>query len=142
MSLRALYLSSGHNYFGHHGQPAGEHPMLAGEMIECVAGRGLLGDRFFDYRPDYKGQITLFSFEVLEELRSELRRPALPEHEDHEPSGPAKQEQCDEAQNHGIRRNAASTAPGEVAATGRFCRAVYTLLTIKREVPREGLFIR
>lgn len=27
-----------------------------------------MGDRFFDYKPDYKGQITLFSMEVFEAL--------------------------------------------------------------------------
>ena len=37
-------------------------------MIECVAGRGLLGDRYFDFKDDYKGQITFFSLEVFDEL--------------------------------------------------------------------------
>lgn len=63
-----LYLSPGHNYFGHHGQAAGEHPLLAVPEVECVAGRGLRGDRFFDYKPDYKGQVTFFAAEVHDEL--------------------------------------------------------------------------
>jgi len=70
-----LFISPGHNFFGHHGQPAGEHPTLSVEEIECVAGRGIRGDRFFDYKPDYKGQITFFSMEVLEALRCELGLP-------------------------------------------------------------------
>ena len=37
-------------------------------MIECVAGHGIRGDRFFDYKEDYKGQITFFSLEVFDEL--------------------------------------------------------------------------
>jgi MOSC domain-containing protein YiiM len=37
-------------------------------MIECAAGHGIHGDRFFDYRADYKGQITFFSLEVFNEL--------------------------------------------------------------------------
>ena len=41
-------------------------------MVECVAGHGLRGDRFFDYKPDYKGQVTLFAAEVFEALRTEL----------------------------------------------------------------------
>ena len=76
-----LYLSPGHNYFGHHGKPADEHPILAVPEIECVAGRGLRGDRFFDYKPDYKGQITFFAGEIHDELcRSSLLPPgaALP----------------------------------------------------------------
>jgi MOSC domain-containing protein YiiM len=76
-----LYLSPGHNYFGHHGKPADEHPVVAVAEVECVAGRGLRGDRFFDYKPDYKGQITFFAAEVYDELCATLlvpgaRRPA------------------------------------------------------------------
>jgi MOSC domain-containing protein YiiM len=67
-----LFISPGHNYFGHHGQPPGEYPLLEVNQVECVAGRGLRGDRFFDYKDDYKGQITFFAWEVLEELWREL----------------------------------------------------------------------
>lgn len=59
--------------------PAGEHPVNEVESIECVAGRGIVGDRFFDHRADYKGPITLFSLETFEALRTELGAPdALP----------------------------------------------------------------
>ncbi len=70
-----LFISPGHNYFGHHGQSAGEYPLLEVEQLVCVAGRGLQGDRFFDFKEDYKGQITFFSMEVLEALRRELNLP-------------------------------------------------------------------
>jgi len=70
-----LFVSPGHNYFGHHGQPAGEHPILPVESIECVAGRGIRGDRFFDYKENYKGQITFFSVELFDALRRELNLP-------------------------------------------------------------------
>lgn len=70
-----LFISPGHNFFGHHGQPAGGNPIVAVEQIECVAGRGIRGDRFFDYRENYKGQITFFAMEVLEKLRCELNLP-------------------------------------------------------------------
>lgn len=36
--------------------------------IECVAGHGIRGDRFFDHKEDYNGQITLFSLEIFESL--------------------------------------------------------------------------
>ena len=78
--IEYLFISPGHNFFGHHGQPAGEHPIVAAEKIECVAGRGIRGDRFFDYKENYKGQITFFAMEVLEALRDELNLPdAQPE---------------------------------------------------------------
>lgn len=63
-----LYLSPGHNFFGHHGLQAGKHPIIAVPEIECVAGHGIRGDRFFDFKPDYKGQITFFSGEIYDEL--------------------------------------------------------------------------
>lgn len=41
--------------------------------MECVAGRGLRGDRFFDFKEDYKGQITFFSQEVFSALCDQLK---------------------------------------------------------------------
>ncbi len=72
MHLRHLYLSPGHNYFGHHGEPAGQHPTLEVETVECVAGQGLRGDRFFGFKTDYAGQVTFFAQEVFERLQHEL----------------------------------------------------------------------
>jgi MOSC domain-containing protein YiiM len=72
ISIKHLYISPGHNFFGHHGQPAGTNPLQESAAIECVAGRGVRGDRFFDYKEDYKGQITFFSSEVFERLCHEL----------------------------------------------------------------------
>lgn len=70
--IEHLYLSPGHNYFGHHGLPPDEHAMIEVDKVECVAGRGLRGDRFFDYKPDYKGQITFFAGELYDELSAFL----------------------------------------------------------------------
>ncbi|MEK7707866.1 MAG: molybdenum cofactor biosysynthesis protein [Verrucomicrobiota bacterium] len=78
--IEHLFISPGHNFYGHHDQPPGEHPILAVDQVECVAGHGLRGDRFFDYKDSYKGQITFFSMEVFEALRRELNLPeALPQ---------------------------------------------------------------
>ncbi len=70
--IRHLFISPGHNYFGHHDQPPGAHPLIEVEEIECVAGRGLMHDRFFNFKHDYKGQITFFAWEVLERMRTEI----------------------------------------------------------------------
>lgn len=70
--VHQLFISAGHNFVGHHGQAAGKNPVLAVNQVDCVAGRGLRGDRFFDYKENYKGQITFFSLEVFEALRREL----------------------------------------------------------------------
>lgn len=64
MRVEAIYLSPGHNFFGHYGRAAGTNPTLAVREAECVAGMGLRGDRFFGFKPDYRGQITFFAQEV------------------------------------------------------------------------------
>ena len=63
-----LYISSGHNFFGHDGREPDNYPAMEVPSIECVAGHGIRGDRFFDYKDDYKGQITFFSLDVFDEL--------------------------------------------------------------------------
>ncbi len=81
MIVRGLFISPGHNFFGHHGQEAGKNPLLEVDDLECVAGRGIRGDRFFDYKEDYKGQITFFSSEVFAEvcrtLNADEKSPAV-----------------------------------------------------------------
>jgi len=67
-----LYISPGHNFFGHHGREPDNYPTIEVPSVECVAGHGIRGDRFFDYRSDYKGQVTFFSLEVFDELRQTL----------------------------------------------------------------------
>jgi MOSC domain-containing protein YiiM len=68
MLIRQIFISPGHNYFGHHGRPPDDYPLVEVQRIECVAGHGIRGDRFYDYRDNYKGQITFFSSEVFEKL--------------------------------------------------------------------------
>ena len=70
--IKHLFISSGHNFFGHHGQPPGGHPMEARETISCLAGRGIEGDRFFDFKAGYKGQITFFANETYEQICAEF----------------------------------------------------------------------
>ena len=68
ITIRRLFISPGHNFFGHYGEEAGKNPLHGVDEIECVAGRGVRGDRFFDYKQDYKGQITFFAQEVFEDV--------------------------------------------------------------------------
>ena len=73
MRVRRLFISPGHNFFGHHEQPAGNHPTVEVAEAECVAGRGLKGDRFFDFKENYKGQVTFFSADVFSAMCRELK---------------------------------------------------------------------
>jgi MOSC domain-containing protein YiiM len=73
MQVLHLFQSDGHNYIGHHGHPAGTNTTEEVEEIECVAGRGISGDRFFDHAENFHGQITFFADEVYQELSEKLK---------------------------------------------------------------------
>ncbi|HWL17909.1 MAG TPA: MOSC domain-containing protein [Opitutus sp.] len=75
MTIEHIYLAAGHSYFGRHGQGAAVHPIVEVSAVACVAGRGLRGDRFFGYKENYKGQVTLFAAEVFEAMCRELDLP-------------------------------------------------------------------
>jgi len=45
--------------------------------VKCRAGFGLEGDRFYGYRPGYKGQVTFFKWETLLAAREKFGVPAL-----------------------------------------------------------------
>lgn len=75
--VRHIFISPGHNFFGRTGQPAGTHGIEDVREANCRAGWGLEGDRFCGYRPDYKGQVTFFAWEVYEAARREFAVPAL-----------------------------------------------------------------
>ncbi|MFO1512428.1 MAG: molybdenum cofactor biosysynthesis protein [Verrucomicrobiota bacterium] len=73
--IEHLFISPGHNFVGHHGKPPGEAPVVPMDRVECVAGRGLRGDRYFDREANHKGQITFFSLDVFDALRREMNLP-------------------------------------------------------------------
>ena len=77
VAIRHIFISPGHNFFGRHGQPALAHPTLDIPTVKCRAGWGLEGDRFYGYRPDYKGQVTFFAWETVVAAREKFGVPAL-----------------------------------------------------------------
>lgn len=68
LALHRIYVADGHSYFGRHGMGSARQPIREVDTVECVAGRGLRGDRYFDHKTDYKGQVTLFAAEVFGEM--------------------------------------------------------------------------
>ncbi len=70
--IEYLFITPNHQYKGFYGGPPGNSPMVTMSTIDCVAGRGIEGDRYFDHEPDYKGQITFFRMEVYEALLGHL----------------------------------------------------------------------
>ena len=67
-----LFISPGHNFYGRHGKGSEDHEIIDCDEIELVAGSGIKGDRFFDYKEDYKGQVTLFDGDTYEAVKEEL----------------------------------------------------------------------
>ena len=72
ISLTQLFISPGHNYKGRHGKGALDYAIESVESIDCIAGSGIRGDRFFDYKPGFKGQITFFDWAVYTQVRDEI----------------------------------------------------------------------
>lgn len=74
--LHHIFVSSQHNYWGREmGQPGPAPTRDVGEA-ELVAGKGLVGDRFFDTsRPD--SAVTFFALEVVQALANEFELPLL-----------------------------------------------------------------
>jgi hypothetical protein len=77
-ALRHIYISAGHDYWGRQGEGRLQNGISDVEEVECVAGMGLRGDRYFGYRQDYKGQVTFFDAAVVEEIRALFKVPKLP----------------------------------------------------------------
>lgn len=73
VKISQIFISSGHNFFGHHDQVPDKHPMVEVTSVECIAGQGLVGDRFFGFKKNYKGQVTFFSNEVFADVCEKLR---------------------------------------------------------------------
>lgn len=76
--LHFIFVSPGHDYWGKQGEGRLQNGIQSLREVECVAGKGLRGDRYFGYRPDFKGQVTFFSQEIVEEARGHFKLPKLP----------------------------------------------------------------
>ncbi len=72
MHIKAIYISSGHDFVGRHGKGRLDHGIEKVDSVECVAGRGLIGDRYLDHKEDFKGQITFFDWSVYERIKSDF----------------------------------------------------------------------
>ena len=73
IEIVTIYLSPEHDFKGHHGKPRGNHPVLTPDSVECVAGKGLVGDRYYEFKEDYKGQVTFFDESVYHAAQDALQ---------------------------------------------------------------------
>ncbi len=76
--LEHIYISDGHDYWGRRGEGRLQNGIRECETVECVEGKGLVGDRYFGYRENFRGQVTFFELETVEAIRERFRLPRLP----------------------------------------------------------------
>ncbi len=75
--LLEIWLSGGHDFRGRHGSGRLEHDKHQVTEVECVAGMGLRGDRYFGYKENFKGQVTFFAAETVAAMREQFSLPDL-----------------------------------------------------------------
>src|SRR3954469_12691709 len=67
-----LLVSPAHAYFGRARDGAAAVPTTDADRVELVAGKGIVGDRFFGKAAHMDAAVTLFSIEALEAIAAEL----------------------------------------------------------------------
>ncbi len=77
MHIKAIYISAGHDFVGRHGKGRLHHGIEKVDTIECLEGRGIVGDRYLDHKEDFKGQITFFDWSVYLRIRDNFNLPEL-----------------------------------------------------------------
>ncbi len=73
--LVEIWVSIGNDFKGRHGKGRLDHGIVSVPEVECVAGMGLRGDRYFGFQPDYKGQATFFDADAVDALRARFGVP-------------------------------------------------------------------
>lgn len=76
--LVEIMISPGHDYWGRQGEGRLQSGVILCPAVECVAGKGLRGDRYFGYRENFKGQVTFFDHAVYERIKQLFKLPRLP----------------------------------------------------------------
>ncbi len=77
IAIKAIYISSGHDFVGRHGKGRLDHGIEKVDTVECLAGRGIVNDRYLDHEEDFKGQITFFDWDVYDRIRTQCNLPDL-----------------------------------------------------------------
>ena len=78
VDIRGIYISNGHRFLRRKAGDPGPFEIQPVESVECVAGKGLKGDRFFGFKDDYKGQVTFFDADLLDAVRAHVHAPEAP----------------------------------------------------------------
>lgn len=76
-TIRHIFISPGHNYFGRPKDGPGAHPTLDVAEVDVRAGLGLVGDRYFGVAAHFNAQVTFVAWEVFAEVQRTLGRDDL-----------------------------------------------------------------
>ena len=76
-SLLEIWISGGNNFRGRHEKGSLNHEIFSVSEVECVAGMGLRGDRYFGYKENFKGQVTFFDADAVQAVRTHFEKPDL-----------------------------------------------------------------
>lgn len=68
-TLEHVFISSGHAYWGKRDAAVEPHAIHEILEVQCLAGKGLEGDRYSTGRAGRLGQVTFFEAEVVESIR-------------------------------------------------------------------------
>ncbi|MEO7933977.1 MAG: MOSC domain-containing protein [Chthoniobacterales bacterium] len=77
-AIKHIFISRAHNFVGHKGREPDEFPSENRMEVECRSGGGIVGDRYFNHKADYKGQITFFAWETVERIRENFSNELSP----------------------------------------------------------------
>ena len=67
-----LLVSPAHAYFGRAREGAADVPTTDADRVDVVAGKGIVGDRFFGKAAHMDAAVTVFAIEALEAMAAEL----------------------------------------------------------------------
>lgn len=80
VKIHHIFISPGHDFKGRYGMERENHVVEDVASVECVAGQGMKGDRFFGFKENFKGQITFFDWDLFLAIKERFNLPELPEH--------------------------------------------------------------
>lgn len=72
-----IFVSPGHDYWTKEGEEKLTHGIEELSEVECLAGKGLRGDRYSVGKSNRMGQVTFISEEAIQEIRDEYDLPQL-----------------------------------------------------------------
>lgn len=72
VTIKHLYISPAHNYYGSDEKNSADHIMIERTSIDLKAGQGIENDYFLGSEEEHKGQITFFDWAVFETVRDDI----------------------------------------------------------------------